>query len=56
MLRRRVCDARETLIELRVHASSAAVMSPQGQQRRQELLNRLYELVSVCPRALAAPA
>jgi len=42
-----VDEARVTLIELRVHASSAAVMSPQGQQRRLELLDKLFELVQI---------
>jgi hypothetical protein len=42
--------AREALIELRVHASSAAVMTPQGQAVRQNLLQRLHALVHTMPR------
>lgn len=37
--------ARSILIELRVHASSPLVMTPQGQQRRTQLLQKLHECV-----------
>ena len=37
--------ARQTLIELRVHASSPAVMTPSGQAYRTQLLQRLHETV-----------
>lgn len=48
-VRERIEVARETLIELRVHASSAAVMTPNGQMRRNGLLQRLFELVQGAP-------
>ena len=43
--REQIDTARSTLIELRVHASSPNVMTPQGQQRRTQLLQRLHEIV-----------
>ena len=45
LFRQLIDKARDTLIELRVHASSAAVMTPQGQQARVELLQRLHAIV-----------
>jgi len=45
LLRQRIDLARETLIELRVHASSAAVNTPAGQDLRHALLERLFEMV-----------
>lgn len=47
--RRAIQTARETLIELRVHASSPAVMSPQGQAVRTNLLQKLHALVHHLP-------
>eukprot|EP00900_Chrysochromulina_parva_P006523 jgi/Chrpa1/15872/Chrysochromulina_OHIO_Genome00024302-RA len=44
-LRKSVQEARETLIELRVHASSPSVMTPYGQAVRTQLLQRLHALV-----------
>ena len=44
-VRRRIEEARVMLIELRVHASSAAVMTAKGQLRRNALLQSLLELV-----------
>jgi hypothetical protein len=43
--RQQIDQARDTLIELRVHASSPAVTTPQGQQTRIELLQRLHAIV-----------
>ena len=45
VFRQMIDKARDTLIELRVHASSQAVMSPQGQQHRVVLLQRLHAIV-----------
>ena len=44
-LRKSVQEARETLIELRVHASSPSVMTPYGQAVRTQLLQKLHALV-----------
>jgi len=49
-------EARETLIELRVHASSPAVMTPEGQQRRTAFLQRLHALVHHLPNGSAPGA
>jgi len=46
-IRQQIDVARHTLIELRVHASSAAVMTPEGQQLRHSLLQRLFHGVHV---------
>ena len=37
LLRKKIDAARDKLIELRVHASSQAVMSPEGQQLRKQM-------------------
>jgi len=43
--REQVDRARSTLIDLRVHASTPLVMTPQGQQVRAKLLQKLHEIV-----------
>ena len=47
VLRQRIDQARDVLTELRVHASSPAVMTPPGQQRRLALLATLFEKVTL---------
>jgi len=49
-------QARETLIELRVHASSSAVVTPDGQLMRNTLLQRLHALVHHLPNGSAPGA
>lgn len=45
LLRRQVAAARDALIELRVHASSPAIRTPAGQERRLDLVNKLWLLI-----------
>ena len=45
-LRQQIASARELLVELRVHASSAAVRSPAGQAHRQQLVDTLFTLLT----------
>jgi len=46
-LRVRIEQARDALIELRVHASSPSINTPQGQARRGEMLEALFGMIHV---------